>query len=140
MGHTSEFPLGIYWWTLKSPKSQTSGKMKKIEGDVIILHMCTKNHNHMRYSYWDTEWQRIYHFGPFFTLFHPLLPNNPEKQILKKWKKASGDVIIFLQQKTRSCDVCLLRYGVQQTIFCHFRPLFALLPYYWLKNQILEKM
>ena len=72
MGHTSEFPLGIYWWTLKSPKSQTSGKMKKIE-DVIILHICTKNHNHMRYSYWDTEWKRIfYHFGPFFTLFHPL--------------------------------------------------------------------
>ena len=61
--------------------------------------MCTKNHNHMRYSYWDTEWQRIYHFGPFFTLFHPLLPNNPEKQILKKWKKASGDVIIFFATK-----------------------------------------
>ena len=23
-------------------------KKKKIAGDIIILHMCTKNHNHMR--------------------------------------------------------------------------------------------
>ena len=36
-----------------------------------------------------------------------------------------------MQQKT-SYSVCLLRYEVRQTIFCYFRPLFALLPHYWL--------
>ena len=35
-------------------------------------------------------------------------------------------------KKTWSYDVCLLRYGVfAQTIFCHFRPVFAFLPHYW---------
>ena len=29
--------------------------MKKIAGDIIILHMCTKNHNHM-FGSWDMEW------------------------------------------------------------------------------------
>ena len=38
-----------------------------------------------------------------------------------------------MQQKT-SYSVCLLRYEVWQTIFCYFRPLFALLPHYWLQK------
>ena len=29
-----------------SPKNQNFKKMKKLPGDIIILHMCTKNHNH----------------------------------------------------------------------------------------------
>ena len=61
--------------------------MKKIAGDIIILHMCTKNHNHMRYSSWDMEWDN------FFAVY--LLPNNPENQNFEKMKKASGDVIIL---------------------------------------------
>ena len=40
--------------------------MKKIAGDIITLHKYTKIYNHMRYSSWDTEWDR---------------------QILKKWQK-----------------------------------------------------
>ena len=31
----------------KNPKNQNSKKMKKIAGDIIILHLCTKNHIHM---------------------------------------------------------------------------------------------
>ena len=31
----------------KNSKNQSFEKMKKIAGDIIILHMCTKNHNHM---------------------------------------------------------------------------------------------
>ena len=27
--HTSEFPFGIYWWTLKNPKNQNFEKIKK---------------------------------------------------------------------------------------------------------------
>ena len=85
-GHTSEFPFGIYWWTLKNPKNQTFEKMKKIAGDIIILHMCTKNHNHMRYSSWDTKWDRI--LGHFCLLNPPPL-NNPQNQNEQKnkWKK-----------------------------------------------------
>ena len=50
-------------------------KMKKFAGDIIILYMCTKNHNHMIYSSWDTEWDTEFfiildHFLPFY---HPLI-------------------------------------------------------------------
>ena len=95
VGHISEFPFGIYWWTLKNPKNQTFEKMKKIAGDIIILHMCTKNHNHMRYSSWDTKWDRIFcHFGPFFA-FLPHPPDNTENQNFEEMKKAFEDVIIL---------------------------------------------
>ena len=49
-------------------------------------------------------------------------------------KKSPRDVIILnlCDKKTRSYDVCLLRYGVfAQTFFCYFRPVFALLPHSW---------
>ena len=96
-GATSEFPFDIYWWTLKNPKNQNFEKMKKIAGDIIILHMCTKNHNHMRYSSWDTKWDRIFcHFEPLFVLLTPApstrpppspplnLPTTQETKILSK--------------------------------------------------------
>ena len=47
----------------KNPKNQNFEKTKKIAGEIIILRMCTKNHNHMRYVSWDTAWDRIFcHF------------------------------------------------------------------------------
>ena len=34
--------------------------MKKMPGDIIILHMCTINNNYMIYDYWDTiEWGEL---------------------------------------------------------------------------------
>ena len=63
VGYTSEFTFGIYWWTLKNLKNQNFEKpeeKKKNAGDIIILHMCTKSHNHMRFSSWDTEWDKIF--------------------------------------------------------------------------------
>ena len=112
--------------------------MKKFVGDITILHTCTKNHNHMRYSSWDTNWDRIFcHFGPFFA-FLTLCPPTTHKTKLKKiMKKTSRDVIILnlRNKKTRSYDVCLFSYRVfAQTIFCHFRPVFAFLPHYWLQK------
>ena len=35
------------------------------------------------------------HFGPFFALYLPLHPNNPENQNFEKIRNASGDVIIL---------------------------------------------
>ena len=91
--------------------------MKKFARDINILHMCTKNHNHMRYSSWDRKWDKNFcHFVPFFVFLSPS-PNNPQKHNFKK------------MEKTRSYDVCLVRYEVfAQTIFCHFRSVFA---FYW---------
>ena len=56
------------------PENQNFQKMKKIPGDIIILHMSTLNQNHLMYDSWDMEHDRIFsHFGPFFA-FSPLPP------------------------------------------------------------------
>ena len=73
--------------------------MKKIAGDIIILHICTKNHNHMMYGSWDKDWgkQKIL---SFWSLFCPLTTHTlplmiPKIQILKKMKKMPGDIILL---------------------------------------------
>ena len=67
VGHTSEIPFGIYYW--KTRKIRILKKWKKIAGDNITSHMCTKNHNHMKYSSWDTEWDKF--VLSFWTIFCP---------------------------------------------------------------------
>ena len=69
-----------------NPKNQSFEKMKKPSGDIITLHMCAINDNHIMYGSWDMkcEWQN---FSSFWTLFCPLLSNNPKNQnFKKKWK------------------------------------------------------
>ena len=80
VGHTSEFLFGIYWWTWwydlqfpryiakqteignfrsffallpQKPQKSKFWKMKNSGGDIITLHVCTKNHNQMMYGSWD---------------------------------------------------------------------------------------
>ena len=40
---------------INNPQKQNFEKMKKVSGDVIILHVCTKNHDHVVYASWDME-------------------------------------------------------------------------------------
>ena len=70
-----------------------------ISGDIIILHMCSKNHNHIMFSSWDTEWdkQNFLSLWAIFCSFTPLPwpifcpftlpPKYPEKQNFVKWKR-----------------------------------------------------
>ena len=44
--------------SLTAQKIQNLEKVKKTPADIIILHMCTKNHNHMMYSSLDKECNR----------------------------------------------------------------------------------
>ena len=58
--------------------------MKKAPGDVIILNLCNKKHDHMMYAYSDMECDR-HNFLPFeatFCSFTPLLTTK-----IKIWKK-----------------------------------------------------
>ena len=69
--------------------------MKKSAGDIIILHMCTKNQNHMKYGSWDLEWDRQ-NFLSFKFIFCPFTPLPPWRiKIKKKKKKKILDVIIL---------------------------------------------
>ena len=87
VGHTSEFPFGIYWWTLKNPKSQNFEKIKKKILE-ISFHTCVPKTTII----WgtvpeirsETELFAILgHFLPFYT---PSLTTQKTK-IFKKWKK-----------------------------------------------------
>ena len=54
---------------LKTQKIRILEKWK-IAGDIIILYMCTENHNPVRYGSWDMDVERIYcHFVSFFALW-----------------------------------------------------------------------
>ena len=130
VGHTSEFSFAIYWLILKNQKNYTFEKMKKIARDIIILHMCTKTHNHMKYSSWDTKRDRIFcHFWPFFCFIHPLPPNNPQNQNLKKMKKTSRDVIILNLCNKKKHDHMMYAYSDMECLdrhnFLSFQPIFC---------------
>ena len=68
---------------------------KKNTGDIIILHMCTKNHNQVQSMRYGVT-QFFCHLGP---ICGPPLSLTPQKtKILKKKQKSiwrSGDIIIF---------------------------------------------
>ena len=58
------------------PENQNFEKIRKVSEDVSILHLCTKNHNHMIYASWDTECDRQFfvilcHFLPFYPTIDP---------------------------------------------------------------------
>ena len=68
-----------------NPKIQSFRKMKITPGDMIILHLCTKNDDHMMYG--DMECDRQ-NFPLFWTIFCPFTSLKTQKiKILKKWKK-----------------------------------------------------
>ena len=80
---------------LKTKKIKILKKLKNIAGDIIILQMCTKNHDHMMYGYWDSEWDG----QNFFVILGQFLPFYPTKrtqkiETLKRWEKTLGEIIL----------------------------------------------
>ena len=77
---------------------------KKKARDIIILHKCTKNHDHMLYCSWDMAHDRCNCCFSFWAFFCPFTPLTAQKiKILKKWKKMPGDIIL-LHMCTKNYD------------------------------------
>ena len=49
-------------------------KKRKTPGDIIILHLCTKNLDDMIYSSWNIEsdWLKLVIMGHFLSFYPPL--------------------------------------------------------------------
>ena len=63
-------------------------KMKETPGDIIILHKCIKNHDHMPYFSWDMARDRCNCYFPFWTIVCSFIPLTAQKiKTLKEWKK-----------------------------------------------------
>ena len=77
---------------LTTEKIKIKKKMKKESWDAIILHMCTKNHNHVMYASWDMEYDR-HNFLSFCAIFCPFTPLLTLK--IKIWNKFKENLEIL---------------------------------------------
>ena len=77
----------LTFYPLNNLKNQNFDKMKKTPGDIIILHTCTINDNHMMYGSWDMKCEE-HNFLSFWTIFCPFTSlTTLQIKILKKCKK-----------------------------------------------------
>ena len=101
--------------------------MKKFAGDIIILYMCTKNHDHMMYGSWDMKCHRqnFLSLCTIFQLFYP--PNNPKNQNFEKMKETAGNIII-LHKCTKNHDhmlYCSLDIACNECTYFSFWAIFC---------------
>ena len=100
----------LLFYACNSPKNENITKIKKTPGDIIILHKCTKNHDHKLYCFWDMAHGRCNVYFSFWTIFCCFTPPPPpltaRKMKISKQKKMPGDIII-LQNCTKNCDYSL---------------------------------
>ena len=117
-----------FWEWSAISENQNFEKMKKVSGDVIFLHMCIKNHDHM-YASWDIECNR-HNFLLFCVTFCPFTPLLTPK--IKIWKKCKKNPpwryypFPHVYHKWTSYDVWFLRYKARWIEFFvtlgHFLP------------------
>ena len=71
-----------------SPNNPKKSKFwkTKLPRDIIILHLCTTNENHMMYGSWDKEHDRQ-NFFSIWTILCPFTPLTTQKIKMKKMKK-----------------------------------------------------
>ena len=113
-------------WKMKLKK-----KMEKNPGDIIILHKCTKNQDHMLYCSWDMARHRYNCYFSFWTILYPFtLLTAQKKKILQKWRKH-----LEMSSFYTSVPKIMIMYYTVPEIWCvtdviifHFGPIFALLP------------
>ena len=116
---------------LTAQKIKILKKWKKTPGDIIILHMCTKNYDQMMYSSWDMVRDRCNCYFSFWAIFCPFIPLTAQKiKILKKWKKHL-EISSFYTSVPKTMIIC---YTVPEIwrmtdviVVFHFGLFFALL-------------
>ena len=108
------------FWTIfcsfTAEKIKISKKMKKKKKKTpgnIILHKCTKNHDHMLYYSWNMACDKCNCSFLLWAIFYPFTPLTAPK---KKWKKMKKKAFRYhhltkVYQKSWSYAILLLRYG-----------------------------
>ena len=117
----------LHFYCPNSPKNQNFEKMNKTPGDIIILHMCTKNHDQIIYSSWNMVHDRCNYFS-FWVIYCPFTPLTARKiKILKKWKKCLEISSFYVHApKINRCTVPQI-WCMTDVIICHVGSFFALL-------------
>ena len=122
-------PDRVFWssWSifctftpLTAWKKKLSKTWKKTPGDIIILHKCTKNHDHRLYCSWDMARDRCncYFFilGYFLPFYPSNCPKNKNERHEKKKQQQLWRYLHFTQvyQKSWLYAILFLRYGMWQ--------------------------
>ena len=68
-------------------------KREKTPGDIIILHNCTKNHDHMLYYSWDMARVACNCYFSFWAIFSPFIPLTAQKIKISHTKKKHLEVL-----------------------------------------------
>ena len=102
---------------LTIPKIKILKNWKKTPGDIIILHICTKNHDLMLYSSLDIMCNGYNCYFSFWAIFCPFTSLSAQKiKILKKWKKKKKPSWRYhstiMYQKSWSYAILFLGYGM----------------------------
>ena len=109
-------------------KNQNFEKMKQPPGDIITLHMCIINDNHMMYGSWDTEcdWHNFLSFWTVFCSFTP--PTTRKIKILKNWRKHQEISSLYNSEPkiTTICYTVPEIWYVTDVFIFHFGLFFAL--------------
>ena len=78
--------------------------MKKIPGNIIILHMCTTNYDEMMYGSWDMVRDRCNCYFSFSAIFCPFTPLTAQKIKVLKFSISSFYISVS-KIMTRWCTV-----------------------------------
>ena len=130
---TEFFVILDYFLPFYPPNNLKNQQMKKTSRDIIMLHICTINENHMMYGSWDVEHDRQIFFSllTIFCPFTPPPPNNTENQKFWKDEKTTGDIIILhkcnINDNYMMYDSWNMKHDRQN--FLSFWAIFALLAY-----------
>ena len=129
MGHF----LPFYPLTTQKMKME---KMEKKPGDIIFLHKCTKNHDHMLYCFWDMAcvgYNCCFSFWATFCTFtsRPATPPPPPPKKIKKMKKKPLEIPSFNTSVPKIMIMCYtvpeIRCRLDVIVIFHFGLFFALL-------------
>ena len=83
-------------------------EIEKTAGDIIILHICTMNDNHVMYSFWDMECNRQFFaildcFLPFYPLFFLLF--TPPGPFRRFWTNMWQNECVYTVRHAMVCNV-----------------------------------
>ena len=107
-----------------NPENQNFEKIKKTPGDIIILHKCTINDNHIWYMVPEL-WSKVHQMKFFVILGHFLLfypPNSLKNKNFKKNENKKLWEIIILHNCTQNHDhmLCCSWHMAHDKCNCYF--------------------
>ena len=114
---------------LTTSKIKILKKWKKNSEDIIILHKCTINDNHIIYVSWDMERDR-HNFLSFWAIFCPFTPLTTSKIKILKKKEKILKISSFYKSVPKIIIICYVPqiWRVTNVIFIfHFGLFLALL-------------